>query len=196
MAAPDGRRTVALDALAVIAAFVAVLYVIELVDTLLGGSLDDFGVRPRSDEGLLGIVFAPVLHVGWGHLVANTLPLVVLGFLLLLSGLRTWVAVTAVVWLVGGLGTWVVGGSNTIHLGASVLVFGWLVHLVVRGVFTRSVGQILIGVGVLLVYGGVLWGALPGTPGVSWEGHLFGGVGGALAAWLLAPRSDPAVVDP
>ena len=170
--------------------FVALLYVIELFDTVLNDRLDSHGVRPRSDEGLLGIVFAPLLHGGWAHLVANTFPLLVLGFLLALSGVRTWVAVTAIVWVVGGLGVWVFGGSNTVHIGASGLVFGWLVHLMVRGIFTRSLGQIALGLVVFAVYGSVLWGVIPGRPGISWEGHLFGALGGALAAWLLTPRYD------
>jgi len=171
-----------------IAGFVAVLWVAEVVDTVLGGSLDAQGIRPGSTDGLVGIVFAPLLHAGFGHLVANTVPLLVLGFLVLLSGLARGLAVTAVVWVVGGLGTWLLGGAGTVHLGASGLVFGWLAFLLVRGFFTRRPTEILVGVGVLLVYGSLLLGALPGTPGVSWQGHLFGAVGGVLAAWWLMGR--------
>lgn len=175
-----------------IAGFVAVLWVAEVVDTVLGGALDDEGIRPGSTEGLLGILFAPFLHVGFAHLVANTVPLLVLGFLVLLSGLARGLAVTAVVWVLGGLGTWLLGGPGTVHLGASGLVFGWLAFLLVRGFFSRRPVEVLVGVGVLLVYGGMLLGALPGTPGVSWQGHLFGAVGGVLAAWwLTGARRDP-----
>jgi membrane associated rhomboid family serine protease len=170
--------------------FVALLYVIELVDTVLNGRLDSHGVRPRSDEGLLGIVFAPLLHGGWAHLIANTIPLLVLGFLLALSGVRTWVSVTAIVWIVSGVGVWLFGGSHSVHIGASGLVFGWLVHLMVRGIFARNLGQIALGLVVFVVYGSVLWGVIPGRPGISWQGHLFGALGGAVAAWLLAPRDD------
>lgn len=177
--------------------FVALLWVIEFVDTLMDNRLDAEGVQPRETDGLLGIVFAPLLHAGWGHLVANTLPCLVLGFLILLSGLRTWLGVTAIVWVVGGFGTWLTGQDNSVHLGASVLVFGWLVYLLVRGFFSRQPGQIALGVVILVMYGGVLWGVLPGQDGISWQGHLFGAVGGGLAAWLLAPRknADPARVD-
>lgn len=170
------------------AGFVTVLWVAEIVDTVLGGSLDDEGIRPGSTEGLLGIVFAPLLHAGFGHLVSNTVPLLVLGFLVLLSGLRRGLAVTAVVWVVAGLGTWLFGGGGTVHLGASSLVFGWLAYLLVRGFFTRHPTEILVGFVVLLFYGGMLLGVLPGTPGISWQGHLFGAVGGVLAAWWLAGR--------
>ncbi|MBC7631733.1 rhomboid family intramembrane serine protease [Aeromicrobium sp.] len=168
--------------------FVAVLYVIEMIDTTLSGRLDRYGVHPRSVGGIDGIVFAPLLHGGWGHLIANTVPLLVLGFLVALSGARTWVRVTAIVWVVGGAGVWLFAGSGTNHIGASGVVFGWLAYLIVRGIFTRSLRQIALGVVVLLTYGGVLWGVLPGRPGVSWQGHLFGAVAGALAAWLLARR--------
>ncbi|MDN5892553.1 MAG: rhomboid family intramembrane serine protease [Nocardioides sp.] len=179
-----------IQAVSVIGSFVAALWVIELVDMLLSNRLDREGIEPREADGLLGILFAPLLHAGWGHLAANTLPLLVLGFLILLSGIGTWVAVTLIVWGVGGFGTWLTGGENTIHLGASGLIFGWLVYLLVRGLFTGRPGQIALGVVVLLVYGSVLWGVFPGQEGISWQGHLFGAVGGAIAAWLLAERGN------
>jgi membrane associated rhomboid family serine protease len=178
-------------ALAVIGGFVGALYAIELVDTLMANRLDQEGVRPQQTDGLVGILFAPLLHGGWAHLVGNTVPLVVLGFLVLLSGVRTWLAVTAIVWVVGGIGTWLVAPPGTVHLGASVLVFGWLVYLIVRGFVSGRVGQILLGVLVLFLYGGVLWGVLPGQPGISWQGHLFGAIGGAVAAFVVPGRRQP-----
>lgn len=171
-----------------VGAFVALLYMVELADVVSGSRLEEGGIEPREADGLWGVLFGPVLHDDWAHLAANTLPLLVLGFLVFLSGLRTGVAVTAVVWLVGGVGTWLTGGANTIHLGASLIVFGWLAYLLVRGFFTRQAGQIAVGVVVLLFYGGLLWGVLPGEEGISWQGHLFGAVGGVLAAWLVHAR--------
>lgn len=170
------------------AGFVAVLWASEVIDTVLSNRLDAEGIRPGSTEGLTGILFAPLLHNGFGHLVANTLPLLVLGFLVLLSGVRRWVAVTAIVWVVGGVGTWLFGGAGTVHLGASGVVFGWLAYLILRGLFTRNPGQILVGAAVFLLWGGLLLGVLPGQPGISWQGHLFGALGGVLAAWWLAER--------
>lgn len=185
-----GGGTRAGTAVLVAAGFVAVLWVLEVVDQVAyGGRLDLEGVRPRTDDGLGGVLVAPLLHGGWGHLVGNTVPLLVLGFLVLLSGVARWAAVTAVVWLVGGLGVWLVAPAGGIHLGASVLVFGWLAYLLVRGLVSRRPGQIALGLVVLLLYGGALWGVLPGQPGVSWQGHLFGAVGGVLAAaWLERRR--------
>ena len=178
-------------ALTVIGAFVALLYVIELVDTVLNHRLDQEGVEPQQTDGLLGILFAPLLHAGWEHLIGNTVPLLVLGFLILLSGVRLWFQVTAIVWVVGGLGTWLVASPNTVHLGASVLIFGWLVFLLLRGFVSGRFRQILLGLVILFLYGGILWSVLPGQPGISWQGHLFGAVGGAIAALVLAERRQP-----
>ncbi len=120
--------------------FVAVLWVAEIVDTLLGNRLDAEGIRPGYSDGLSGIAFAPLLHAGFGHLIANSVPLLVLGFLILLSGVARWAAVTTLVWVVAGVGTWLFGGVGTVHLGASGLVFGWLTYLIVRGFVTRRPG--------------------------------------------------------
>lgn len=168
------------------AGFVAFLWLLEIVDALTGNRLDSLGVEPRTDEGLRGILFAPVLHAGWGHLIANTVPLLILGYLVFLSGLGRGLAVTAIVWVVGGLGVWLFAPAGTVHLGASVLVFGWLVYLMLRGLFNARPTEILLGVVLFLLYGSTLvFGVMPGQEGVSWQGHLFGAVGGGLAAFLL-----------
>nr|WP_211212906.1 rhomboid family intramembrane serine protease [Actinopolyspora mortivallis] len=182
----------------VVCSFVALLYLLELVDQLFFqvgpptprvNGLDANGIQPRDVDGLDGILWAPLLHAGWGHLIGNTLPLLVLGWLCMAGGTRQFVAVTAVVWLVGGLGTWLFGGETTTHLGASGIAFGWLMFLLVRGFFTGSPGQILVAVVLFFYWGGMLWGVLPGQQGISWQAHLFGVLGGMLAAWLVA-RGD------
>lgn len=170
--------------------FVVVLYLVEAVDSATGGSLErSGGVEPRDTEGLDGILFAPLLHGNWAHLIANTVPLLVLGFLLLLAGPGRWLKVTAAVWLVGGVGVWLTGGEGTMHLGASVLAFGWLTYLLLRGLFSRAPEHLILGFVLLFMYGGLLWGVLPGQPGISWQGHLFGAIGGGAAAWVLG-RAD------
>ncbi len=191
-ATPTPSRPVWRTALLGSVAFVALLWVLEVVDQTTGSALDAEvfanGITPRDTDGLVGILLAPLLHGGFGHLAGNTVPLLVLGFLLLLSGVPRALAVTAVVWLTAGAGVWLVGAPG-VHLGASVLVFGWLAFLLVRGVFARNLGQVALGLVLLVVYGGALWGVLPGDPGVSWEGHLFGALGGIGAAAVLArPR--------
>jgi membrane associated rhomboid family serine protease len=169
----------------IIAAFTGVLYLTEAVDTLLNGALDQDGIRPRQLNGLEGILWAPLLHASWQHLAANTVPVLVFGFFALAGGAGQFIAVTATVWLVGGFGTWLTGSAGT-HLGASILVFGWFIYLLARGWFTRSPAQILLAVALFALWGSVLWGLLPGAPGISWQGHLFGAAGGLLAAYLVA----------
>jgi membrane associated rhomboid family serine protease len=179
---------------ATILSFVALLYVIEAFDQLNGHRLDDNGIRPLETDGLWGILFAPLLHANWAHLAPNTGPALVLGFLVTLAGLSRFLWATAIVWVVGGLGTWLIGNwgspcGETDHIGASGLIFGWLTFLLVFGFFIRSGWQILIGLVVLVTYGGVLWGAVPVLNvcgGVSWQGHLCGGIAGVLAAYLLS----------
>ncbi|MFE7724128.1 rhomboid family intramembrane serine protease [Nocardia rhizosphaerihabitans] len=178
----------------VILGFVGALYVIEGIDAVLShdrptgapGQLDAGGIEPRSADGLDGILWAPLLHGGWDHLMANTLPLLILGFLVLLSGIGRGIAATAIIWVVAGVGTWLSGSSGSVHVGASSLVFGWLTYLICRGWFARNVGQIVLGVVIFLLYGSMLWGVLPSDPLISWQGHLFGAVGGVLAGWVLS----------
>lgn len=185
----QGRERPAWQLAAVGAAgFVAVLWVIEGIDVAASHRLDGWGIRPRSDEGLLGILAAPLLHGGWGHLSANTVPALVLGFLTLATGIARGLVATAVIWLAGGLAVWLVAGDHSVHIGASGLIFGWLTYLVVQGFVDRNPVEIGIGLAVLLVYGGVLWGVLPGQPGVSWQGHLFGAIAGVLAAVVVSER--------
>lgn len=167
------------------------LYVIEAFDIASGGALDrNYGIEPLEVDGLDGVLFAPLLHAGWAHLIANTVPFLVLGFLAMAGGFRQFLVVTATIWVLGGLGVWLTGGFGSgYHIGASGLIFGWLVFLLTRGFFARSGLQILMAVGLFLVWGGILFGVLPGQPGISWQSHLFGALAGLLAARLVA-RAD------
>ena len=174
--------------------FIALLYLIELADQLSGGRLDRNGIRPLETDGLWGIIFAPVLHADWSHLLANTIPALVLGFLVTLTGMSRFVWATAIIWIVGGFGTWLIGGLGrcsypTNHIGASGLIFGWLAFLLVRGLFNRNWKQIILSAAVFGFFGGMLWGVFPTLPGISWQGHLGGAVGGVLAAWWLQRRA-------
>ena len=119
---------------ATILSFVALLYIIEIADQLTGHALDRNGIRPLETDGLKGILFAPLLHADWAHLLANTVPALVLGFLVTLAGMARFVWATAIIWILGGLGTWLIGGIGscalgTNHIGASGLIFGWLTFL-------------------------------------------------------------------
>lgn len=170
-------------------AFVVVLWVLEVFDAVTGNPLDSYGVRPRDEDGLVGVAVAPMLHFGFDHLISNTVPVLVLGFLTLATGIARGLLATAIIWVVGGLGVWVVAQPGSIHAGASILIFGWIVFLVVRGLLNRRPTEILIGVAVFLLYSSALLGVLPGQPGVSWQGHLFGAIGGFVAARVLTTRA-------
>ncbi len=168
----------------------AVMWAVELVDFLLPfADLDRFGIRPRSSGGLIGIVLSPFLHGGFGHLVANSLPFLVLGGLVMFGGGRVFAGVSLWVVFVGGFGVWVFGRAGTVHIGASLLIFGYLGFLLSRGVFERSVVWVLVSVAILVAYGGMIHGVLPGRPGISWLGHLCGFLAGVSAAWLMFPKS-------
>ena len=170
------------------------LWALELVDQVSGGVLDLYGIHARELHGLPEIVTAPFLHAGWEHLASNSVPFLVLGFLVLLSGVTRWLAATATSVVSSGPCAWLLTPAGTIVLGASGLVFGWLAYLLARGLWSRRPGQVALAVVVLLVYGGLIWGVLPGTPGISWQAHLGGAIGGVLAARALhrrRPRRAP-----
>ena len=171
-----------------VAAMAAIMWVVEAADQVADGRLDRFGIEPRDLDGLDGVVFAPFLHGGWDHLIGNTIPFVLLGLAIAIGGLARVATVTVIVALVGGLGTWLIAPANTIHIGASGIVFGYAAYLVARGVYSRSMMQIGLGLLVLAVWGTTLLRGLVPEDGISWQGHLFGALGGVLAARLLHGR--------
>ncbi len=188
MTAPDNAAPLA-QRLKFIGFWVALLWVIEIVDTVLPWNLDAYGILPRTVSGLWGIAAAPFLHAGFAHLASNSVPLLVLGSLLMLGGARRFALVTLIIAVLGGIGTWIFGATGH-HVGASGVIFGYVGYLVAVGFYERSVKSIAIGLVVGFSYGGVLWGVLPGQRGISWEGHLFGLLAGIFAARLLG-RSSP-----
>jgi membrane associated rhomboid family serine protease len=180
-----------LQAAVVIGAFTGLLYLIELVNAgLLHGRLDDDGVVPRSLSGLEGVIWGPLLHESWAHLASNTVPVLVFGFLAMAGGLGQWISATVCIWLVSGLGVWLIGPGHVSTIGASGIAFGWLAFLLVRGLFNRSFPQIAVAVVLLAYWGSILWGLLPGQPNISWQAHVFGALGGVLAAFLAA-KANP-----
>jgi len=171
-----------------VTATAALLWGIEIIDyVIFSGGLDMFGVRPLAVSGLTGILFAPFLHGSFGHLMANTLPWLLLGFLTMgRKRLDFWV-VCIVSALTAGLGSWIFGGSGTVHIGASGVVFGFLGFLMGRGIWERRIGSILLSVSVTVLFGSMLFGMLPVLAGVgiSWQAHLFGWLGGLFVARTL-----------
>ena len=157
----------------------AVMWGVFGLDALLGHALDVFGVQPWTEQGLWGIFAAPFLHANLAHLVANSASFVVLGWLVLLRSTRHFVWVTFTATIVGGLVAWLLGVPGSVHIGASGVIFGYFGFLMLGGWFARSLGTIVVSGAVTFLWGGLVFGVLPGQPGISWQEHLGGFLGDA-----------------
>src|ERR671919_3208157 len=183
-------------ALQLLLAMVLLMWGLEVVDAILDNRLDRYGIEPREVDGLDGIVAAPFLHVGFGHLAANTVPFVVMGLAIAFEGALRLLGVTAITAVISGLGTWLIAPADTIHLGASGVVFGYATYLIARGLFNRRPAEIAIGAVVTVLWGGALLAGLEPQQGISWQGHLFGAIGGVVAARMLSERRPAAGQQP
>lgn len=173
------------------AGYVVAIWAVHLINVLVfRGNLVFFGVHPLDLAAGWHIFTAPLLHANLEHLISNTVPGAIFSFLIGMSRARVWWEVTLLTVLLGGIGVWLLGGVGTNHIGASGLVYGWLAYLLVRGFFNRNILQVLVGIGLGIAYSGLVWGLLPGVPGVSWQAHLFGAVGG-VAAGMFITSDDP-----
>ncbi|WP_235556739.1 rhomboid family intramembrane serine protease [Microbacterium sp. GCS4] len=167
----------------------AVMWVVQAADAILPGSFTGFGLRSWDLEGLLGILVGPLLHANWQHLIANSLPLLVLGCLVAVEGARRFWTVTLLAAVVGGLGTWLLNAPGTLTVGASGLVFGYFGYTVLRvfapGRVSHRILYAVVAVIVIALYGGSMLAGVVGVrEGVSWQAHLFGAIGGGLAVFL------------
>jgi membrane associated rhomboid family serine protease len=183
------------NALLLVVAMVGLMWALEIVDVAADHRLDNYGIHPRDVDGLAEIFSAPFLHAGFGHLISNTVPFLAMGAAIALGGLLRVALVTLIVAVVSGFGTWLIAGANSVHLGASGVVFGYATYLVARGIFSRRLSELAIGVVVVAIWGiGLLQGLLP-QERISWQAHLFGAIGGVVAASVLAGRREakPAV---
>lgn len=178
------------NALLLVLAMVGLMWMLEIVDIAADQRLDSYGIHPRDVDGLPEILAAPFLHAGFGHLISNTVPFVLMGAAIALGGLARVALVTLIVALVSGFGTWLIAASNSVHLGASGVVFGYATYLVSRGIFSRRLSELAVGVIVVAIWGaGLLQGLLP-QERISWQAHLFGAVGGVVAAAMLVRRRE------
>jgi membrane associated rhomboid family serine protease len=164
---------------------VLLMWIVEVINTIDSNRLDSDGIYGRSLSHLWGILTAPFIHASFAHLIGNTIPFLFMGLIIALRGAARLALVTGIVILVGGLGTWLVAPSNLPTIGASGVVFGYAAYLFARGFFDRSMLEVLIGLVVGVIWGGALVASLVPHNGISWQGHLFGLVGGVVAAWLL-----------
>jgi membrane associated rhomboid family serine protease len=172
----------------VLGSIVGFMWLVEVLDvSVFNYQLDTWGILPRQAIGLRGILFAPFLHVNYAHLSANSVPFLILGWLIMSQSIANFVIVSIICAVVGGSGTWLFGATG-LHIGASGVVFGYIGYLLALYFFNRRLSSGLIALFVGFSYGSVLWGIFPSLPGISWEGHLFGFLGGILAAKLV-PKS-------
>ncbi|HPJ19078.1 MAG TPA: rhomboid family intramembrane serine protease [Actinomycetota bacterium] len=172
-----------------------VMWLLEILDAALPGDLDQFGIESRDVDGLTGVAASPFLHADFAHLMANTVPFLILGSIVALRNPRRFWPIVITITVVGGFAVWLLGPTNTVTIGASGVVFGLLTYLITAGILTRHWLDVVIAVGVLFVYGGILIGALPFgvSSGVSWLAHLTGAAAGVLAAFLFARQPDGVV---
>ena len=196
---PQGPRR--WPALILLFAFVALMWVVEAADQVIQATigppqgLDGYGVRPLSTDGLPGIIFQPFLHGDWAHLIGNSIALLVLGSIIAMSGIRPLISVTLISWLASGVVSWVLGGTGTVHIGASGIVFGYIFYVIVRGLFSRRFLHLVVGLVIGFYYGfEALAGLSPMLDGVSWQGHLGGAIGGVLSAYGLKRDRTPQAV--
>jgi membrane associated rhomboid family serine protease len=183
-----GKRQKQREGITLFAGIVALMWVIEVINTLDGNALDSDGIYARNFGRLWGILTSPFIHASFAHLISNTVPFVFMGLIIALRGAARVAAVTAIVIVIGGLGTWLISPSGAVTIGASGVVFGYATYLLARGLFNRSLLEVLTGVVVGAVWGGALLTSLVPHYGVSWQAHLSGAIAGVIAAWLL--RSD------
>src|SRR4051812_46804325 len=154
-------------AVLLVAAMLLAMWILEVIDQATRANLDQYGIKPHELDGLPGIATAPFLHAGWGHLIGNSIPFLVLGVAIAYSGLARIAATTVIVALVGGLGVWLFAATHTDHIGASGLVFGYATYLMARGFYSRSLVHLLVGIVVIGVYGTTLLSGLVPTDGIS-----------------------------
>lgn len=169
--------------------FLIALWWIHLLQTWFGWDLVSLGVYPREPSGLIGVVTGPLIHGSWSHLVANTLPIFILGTATLYGYRRSWPWAVLLIWVGSGIGVWLFARSNY-HVGASGLTHGLMFFAFVAGMLRRDTRSIVLAMLVFFLYGGMIWGVFPTEKGVSFESHFFGGVMGVACA-VIFRRSDP-----
>jgi membrane associated rhomboid family serine protease len=180
------KRQTQREGIELLVAIVAVMWVVEIINTLDANHLTHDGIYARDVGRLWGILTAPFIHASFAHLIANTIPFVFMGLIIALRGAARLALITAIVIVAGGLGTWLISPAHVSTIGASGVVFGYAGYLLARGLFNRSALELVIGVVVAAVWGAALLASLVPHGGISWQGHLCGGLAGVLAAWLLS----------
>jgi membrane associated rhomboid family serine protease len=189
---PVRRGQSQLEGLIVLSGIVAIMWIVEAVNSLDSNRLSaSDGIYPRNVDHIWAIFTAPFLHFSFQHLIANTVPFVFMGVIIALQGARKFLLVTAIIIVIGGIGTWLIAPAGTDTAGASGVVFGYATYLFARGFFDRSAVELLTGLIVGVIWGGALLSSIVPHYGISWQGHACGAIGGVIAAYLVR-REPPA----
>lgn len=162
--------------------YIVIAWGLEIFDHLPGVNFDTLGLRPREPMGLIGVFTMPWLHGGFMHLISNTLTFIVLGYLIVATERQRFYHTSFMIMLISGLGTWLIGRSGSVHIGASAIIYGYFGYLVTRAFLEKRLLWTILGVVLVVLYGGMLWGMLPTDSRMSWEGHLMGFVAGVWMA--------------
>jgi len=169
-----------------VAIFIGLLWLIEFYNSGVGHQLSAYGIRPRSESGLVGIMIWPLLHANASHLLANTIPLAILSWFLLLQGFRRYLLISFWITVIAGIAVWIFA-RPAVHVGASGLIFGYFGFLVAAAWYEKSLVSFIFAILTVFLYGGLVWGVLPQAPHISWEAHLFGMLAGIFLASQLKP---------
>ena len=186
------KRQTRREGIELLVVIVAVMWIVEIINSIDSNHLTTDGIYARDPGRLWGILTAPFIHVSFAHLISNTIPFVFMGLIIALRGAARLALITAIVIVVGGLGTWLIAPAHVSTVGASGVVFGYAGYLLARGIFNRSALELLVGVVVAAVWGAALIASLVPHGNISWQGHLCGGLAGVLAAWLMSGDSRAA----
>ncbi len=185
-----GHASRMLGAVFITLVLLAACWLVEVINYGDDGRLTaEYGIRSHDTDGLWHIFTAPFLHANLDHIMANSLPLAIFGFLAALRGLARFITVSLIIMVASGLGVWFLSSPSTVTVGASGLIFGYFGYLLARGFVEHRVMDIVVGAVIGVLYGTMIFGALPGQPGISWQAHLFGLFGGVVAAWLTRSRA-------
>jgi membrane associated rhomboid family serine protease len=174
----------ALESLIFPSLFVLLLWLIKIYELIFKLDLSQYGIQPRTYKGLVGIFLSPLIHGNVSHLFSNTLPLLILGIMIFYFYRRIAFEIFFWIYFMTGTWVWVSAGSDSYHIGASGLVYGFVCFLFFSGVFRKDTKSIALAILVILVYGGLIGGILPTQPGVSWQSHLFGALSGTICSYI------------
>ena len=174
--------------------FPAVLWVVHLLSLFFNLKLGGMGILPRDLPGLMGIVTGPLIHAEYAHLISNTIPLIILGWIIFFFFRRISYLLFFFIYLITGMLVWILA-REVYHIGASGIVYGFVSFLFFSGIFRRDNKSIALALMVTFLYGGIVWGVLPGQKGISWESHLFGAIAGIVAAYMFRGIDPPKKYD-